>query len=220
MSAGILGRGIAIGAGLGAYTHVVNAGDWNGDGYQDVIARTTGERLLLLRGTSTGALAAGVDIGLVSNHRSITSIGDVNGDRYPDLVVINTAGNLYLVYGNGRTGYASFRKLASGWGARDWLRSPGDFNGDRRSDLITKVGDTLYLHRGTATNFAAPVILGTGWNSLAAITSIGDYDGDGRADLIARTTAGSLRLYRGDGQGRLLTPTSVSGSFAGTRFAL
>jgi stage II sporulation protein D len=31
---------VTIAANVGPYTHVVNAGDWNGDGYQDVLVRT------------------------------------------------------------------------------------------------------------------------------------------------------------------------------------
>ena len=38
---GKLGTSATIGSGFSGYTHVVNAGDWNGDGYQDMIVRRT-----------------------------------------------------------------------------------------------------------------------------------------------------------------------------------
>ena len=217
---GRLGAPATIGSGFGAYSHVVNAGDWNGDGYQDVIVRNSRDRLLLLRGTRTGRLAPGVDMRVNAHYRALTSVGDANGDRRPDLVVLTRAGNLWIVYGDGRTGRARSVRLATGWRNRDWLRGPGDLTGDGRPDLLSKAGGTLYLHPGTRTGFGPGRPLGTSWRGITTITSIGDFDGDRRADVVARTASGQLRLYRGDGRGRLLAPSPLNGRFAGTRFAI
>ncbi|GAA2106247.1 hypothetical protein GCM10009841_25710 [Microlunatus panaciterrae] len=212
---GTLGDPVQIGTGGWTnFTHVVNAGDWNGDGYQDVIARTTGERLLLYRGRSTGGFSAGVDMGLRSNHTELTSVGDFNGDTFPDLVVVNVSGNLYICWGNGSTGFTGFTRLATGWGDQKWLRSPGDWNSDGRPDLITRVGTDLYLHKGTATNFSSPVRIGTGWGSIATITSIGDFDADGHADLVAKTVDSKFRLYPGNGNGGFLPMKPLAGTWS------
>ncbi|MCW2803111.1 MAG: stage sporulation protein [Propionibacteriaceae bacterium] len=220
-ASGALSKGKTLASGFGSYTHVLNAGDWNGDGYQDVIARTAGERLLLFRGDASGGLKTGVDMKLRSNHTSLTSVGDFNGDRRPDLVVVSNSGNLYLVLGNGKTGFAGFTKLATGWGGRDWMRSPGDISGDGRPDLITRVGDRLYLHKGTNKSFSKPVVLGwSGWSRVAAITSIGDFDGDKRADLLARNANSQLVLYRGSGKGTLLPAKTLPNTYPNLRFAL
>ena len=41
--------------------------------------------------------------------------------------------------------------------------------------------------------------------SLTAVLAPGDFSGDGRPDLLARTAAGALLMYRGDGDGGFLT---------------
>jgi stage II sporulation protein D len=214
------GSPVSIGSGFADDTHVLNAGDWNGDGYQDVIFRTRAGRLLLARGSSTGRLTTGVDMGFGANIRTMTSIGDANSDHFPDLAVITNAGNLWLYYGDGKTGRKATRRIATGWHDHDWLRGVGDWNRDRRPDLVSRVGGTLWLHRATASGFASPISLGAGWSAPAAITSIGDFDGDGRSDIVARTKGGQLRLYRGDGGTGITSPITLAGSYRGTRFTV
>ena len=217
---GALRAPVTLGTGFGSYTHVLNAGDWNGDGYQDVITRSSDGTLLLRRGSGTGRLAAGVAMGFGANVRTLTAVGDVTGDKHPDLAVISTAGNLWIYAGNGRTGREKRIKISGGWQDHDSLRGPGDLTGDGRPDLLSVRGDRLYLHRGTATSFAKATSLGTGWSGYAALAAVGDLSGDGRGDLLARTSAGKLVLFKGDGKGGLGGPTMLSGTWTGTRFAI
>ena len=216
---GKLGTPVIIGSGFSGYTHVVNAGDWNGDGYQDVIVRRT-KKVYLMRGTKTGQLASRVSMGFGGGIRTMTGIGDANGDGRPDLAVITEAGNLWLYYGDGKTGRKSKTKISSGWADHDWLRAPGDFDRDGRVDLITQLGDQVLLHRGTRSGFAAPIVLAPRWSGVSTITSVGDVTGDGKADVLARTTDGRLVAYAGDGKDSLSRGATLPGSFAGTRFAL
>jgi hypothetical protein len=134
--------------------------------------------------------------------------------------VITKPGNLWLYYGDGKTGRKQTRKIATGWNDHDWLRGVGDWNRDGRPDLVSRVGDTLWLHRGTATGIASPVSLGGGWSRLAAITSIGDFNGDGKSDIVARTPSGQLLLYRGNSATGISSPIALTGSYGGTRFAV
>ncbi len=220
LSADGLGAPTTVASGASGYTHVVNAGDWNGDGYQDVIVRSTAEKLYLKRGGGAGTLAAGVAMGFGANIAAMTAIGDADGDGKPDLAVITDAGNLWIYYGDGKTGRKARALVSAGWGGQEWLRAPGDFDGDGRPDLITKAGDRLLLHRGVAGGFAEPVTLATGWSGIATIAALGDVDADGKADVVARTTAGRLVVYRGDGHASLSRAETLTGSFTGTRFAL
>ena len=216
-----LGTAFTIGSGYRAYSHVVNAGDWNRDGYSDIIVRTEqGSRHLLMRGTRSGNLAAGVDMGFAVSVRTMTNVGDANGDRFPDLAVISRAGNLWLLYGDGNTGLKSARIVARDWNGHVWLRGIGDWNRDGRPDLVSRINDTLFLHLGTAAGFARSTSLGTGWSSIASITSAADLDGDGRRDIVARSKTGELLLHRGTSTGGLETPQVFAGSFVGTRFVV
>jgi stage II sporulation protein D len=193
---GALQQPVTIAADVDSFTHVVNAGDWNGDGYQDVLIRTPAEKIYLLRGTKTGQLAAAVSMGFGANIRSMTG------------------------YGDGKTGRASRKLISRKWQDHSWLRSPGDFNRDRRPDLISLRGDQLLLHKGIKGGFAAPVPLASGWAGISSITSVGDVDADRRVDVIARSADGHLVLYKGDGQATLTRSSTLAGSFAGTRFAV
>jgi SpoIID/LytB domain protein len=218
--AGTLRNPATLGSGFAQYTNLTTVGDWNGDGYADVMVRTAAGRLYLKRGSGTGQLTSGTALPGGSNIRSMAGIGDANSDGRPDLAVLTTAGNVWLVLGDGKLGRVGTRKIASGWQQHDWLRAPGDFDRDGRPDLISKLGDRLLLHRGTAIGLARPVTLTTGLVGLAAVTSIGDFTGDGRADLVARTTTGRLVVLAGNGKDRITRRTTLPGSFAGTRFAV
>jgi hypothetical protein len=50
--------------------------------------------------------------------------------------------------------------------------------------------------------------IGTGWGGFTALLAPRDWDGDGQPDLLARTSAGALLLYRGNGAGGFLQPTA------------
>ncbi|MFL6027104.1 MAG: SpoIID/LytB domain-containing protein [Friedmanniella sp.] len=211
---------VSLGTGFGGYDQLVNVGDWNGDGYQDLVSRATSGALRLHRGTGTGRFATGVAMGFGTGLRAVTGVGDVNGDRRPDLAVVSRAGNLWFYYGNGATGRAGRLLVAGGWQSQDALRGPGDLTGDGRPDLLSVDGDRLYLHRGTAAGLAKRVSLGSGWGKYAALTAAGDVDGDGRNDLLGRTSTGGLVLFRGDGKGGLSAATSLAGNYRGTRFVV
>ena len=214
-----LGAGQTIDSGYGSFTHVLNAGDWNGDGYADVIGRSSRQRLILYRGTGSGSFRTGVDLGVVSKHKYLTGVGDLNGDRFPDLMVIGAGGAASLLYGNGATGVKSTAKVAGSWSNVDWLRGAGDFNADGRLDVITRTDDRLYVHLRTKTGFAARKLIGSGFGGYSSITAVGDVDGDKRSDLVARSKTGKLKLFRSTGT-KLVGSTSYAGSFSGTRFAI
>jgi hypothetical protein len=214
-----LGRPVTVGVGFDHYTHVATVGDWNGDGYADVVVRTPAARLYLKRGGRTGRLSVGTYLAGGADVRSIAGIGDANLDGHPDLAVLTKAGKLSLIFGNGQLGRSRTTKITSGWQRHDWLRATGDFDRDGRPDLISKLGDQLMLHRGTATGLAPPITLATGWAGFANLTSIGDFTGDGRADAIARTKTGRLVVFVGNGKDRITRQATLAGSFAGTRFA-
>lgn len=217
---GKLGRPVTIASGLNTYTQAASVGDWNGDGYADVVVRTRSEQLLLLRGGRSGLSRTGVLIPGGAHIRSVAGVGDVNGDGFPDLATVTEAGNLWFTLGNGRTGRLQAVRVSSRWSGHDWVRGVGDFDRDGRADLVSLAGDRLLLHRGTTGGLARPVTLATGWSGYANLTSVGDVTGDGRVDLVARTTGGRLVVFTGNGEDRVTRGATLSGSFTGTRFVV
>jgi SpoIID/LytB domain protein len=213
------GLGVArpVGSGFG-FLNVVNAGDWNGDGRQDVIARTVDNHLWLFRATPSG-MAAGVSLGDTSPYRSLTGVGDLNGDTHPDLVALTSASELWLLPGNGATGRGRSVKLASGWKDQDLVRGISDLTGDKFPDLVARAGDRLYLYAGTRNGIKSGKLLGTGWAKYASISSVGDLNGDERADVVGRTMSGALVLHLGTSAGTLAPGRTIATGFDSTRFA-
>ncbi|MER7172507.1 FG-GAP repeat domain-containing protein [Streptomyces mesophilus] len=134
--------------------------------------------------------------------------GDTGKDRCAELLVRMPDGELRRYTGKCGGGYvphSSHLVLGKGWGQYDVLTSPGDLNGDGRSDLITRQTTTgdLYFYAGTADGrLAARVKIGTNWKTYGRITGAGDLTGDGRADLLAHDRNGFLWRYDGLGNGR------------------
>lgn len=130
--------------------------------------------------------------------------GDFDGDGKADLIAREkSTGVLWLYPGNGADGYGTRRSIGTGWGMFDVLLAPGDFDGDRKADLIgrTPAGD-LWLYKGDGAGSYAPrVQIGVDWERYSALAAPGDIDGDGKADLIGRDGVNDLYLYKGNGAG-------------------
>ncbi|HLL64206.1 MAG TPA: VCBS repeat-containing protein [Micromonosporaceae bacterium] len=209
-----------IGSGWARWTAIFTPGDFNGDGFNDVITRSKEGQLFLYRGNGKGgwinpATNILIDSGW-QNYTAIFSPGDFNGDGFADVVVRNSTGELLLYSGNGTGGWKNGGKatvIGSSWNQFTSIFSPGDFNSDGFADVIARNSKgELKLYRGNGRggwqNGSDPDEIGTGWNQFNLIFSPGDWNGDGRADVIGRNAAGELRFYRGNGKGGWIDPSS------------
>jgi len=178
-------------------------GDFNGNGWSDLIARQTSTGWLYLypgNGTGFGSL---LRIGTGWNGMSaITRFGDFNRDGHEDVIARDATGALWLYPGTG-AGFASRLKIGlSGWNAMGEITPVGDLNGDGYPDLLAvqKSNGSLFLFPGRGTGLGRASRLGGGWNAMSELVGVGDFNRDGYVDLIARTTAsGDLWLYPGTG---------------------
>ena len=150
----------SAGSGLswGAQQYAAGVGDFNGDGYNDVVT-TNG----IYFGSATGL----IDSNKISFNHAVTSAnaaGDVNGDGYADVVVVDGKyGNSYVLFGGKNAGTVSFLTSkgngsvsgANGGFAISTTQGSlqtaeysnavgvGDVNGDGLADvLITTYGNT------------------------------------------------------------------------------
>ncbi|MBC9719083.1 VCBS repeat-containing protein [Streptomyces sp. TRM66268-LWL] len=141
--------------------------------------------------------------------------GDTGKDRCAELLVRMPNGELRRYTGKCGGAYtpgSGHYVYGRGWQQYNVLTSPGDLNGDGRSDLIarqTTTGDLYFYAQTTDGKFAARVRIGGGWNTYGRITGAGDLTGDGRADLLAHDRNGGLWRYDGLGNGKFATRKQV-----------
>ena len=208
-----------IGSGWGSFTALL-ATDWSGDGRPDLLARKSDGGLLMYRGNAHGGFATGTGETIGSGWGGFTALlapGDFSGDGKKDILARQSDGSLLLYRGNGDSGFASGGiKIGSGWGGFTALLAPGDWNGDRKADVLARTSDgKLLLYRGNGAGgwvTGRAEQIGSGWQGFTALTSGGDFSGDGNADILARTSDGSLLLYRGNGAGGFISPYPKVGS--------
>ena len=169
-----------IGTGWNSFTAIFSPGDFNGDGFTDVIARNAAGELLLYRGNGKGYWIDGstnIKVGSGWNtYNLIFSPGDFTGDGFADVVGRNAAGELKLYRGNGKGGWLSSTPttIGTGWNSFTAIFSPGDFTGDGFTDVITRnAAGELLLYRGNGKgswiDASTNIKIGSGWNSFNLI---------------------------------------------------
>ena len=115
----VTGSAEQIGTGWQQFTALLAPGDWSGDGYQDLIARTDAGALLLYRGDGQGGFAsARTEIG--SGWQQFTALfagGDFSGDGKPDILARAPDGRLLMYRGDGDGGFVTGapQQIGSGW---------------------------------------------------------------------------------------------------------
>jgi len=168
---------------------VTIAGDWDGKGAVDMVARrvSTGQ-LLLYRGNGLGGFRAALAIGAGwSGFDALVAPGDVTGDGHPDLIARTRDGKLRLYPGNGRGGFGVPRVVGVGWSGMAKISAMGDWTGDGYVDLIAvdSSGVARIYPGAGAGRFGAPLLTGPGWDAFTSISAIGDETNDTRTDLFA-----------------------------------
>ncbi|NUT25032.1 MAG: VCBS repeat-containing protein [Streptomyces sp.] len=182
------------------------AADVNGDGYDDLVVRTTdgpGKSAVVLGGpagpTRTGVtLPAGIDVALGTFGR---------GKGTLDAAI-------------GGMGGTSLRYDLPATAARGTLDAPGtvldaaDFDGDGLSELVSS-GSRLRVFRGRTAGLATAgmVTVEPPARGTTRVVTVGDFDGDGRAELVVRAYVGETKdtvaVYPGVKTGLVAAEPSV-----------
>ncbi|WP_329296011.1 FG-GAP-like repeat-containing protein [Streptomyces sp. NBC_01455] len=189
---------VYIGSGLSGYTFA-GVGDFNADGYADIVAMAPSGTLRLFPGDAGHDLLTPVTNFAASwNGYAFAGIADFNRDGKPDLIGRHPDGTLRLFPGTGTgASLGTSVQIGTGWTSFTFA-GVADLNGDSNPDVIARDDATgsLWLYPGNGSNgFGARSQIGSGWNPYT-FAGIADFNTDGNPDVIARDDAtGSLWLY-------------------------
>ncbi|WP_141662861.1 VCBS repeat-containing protein [Streptomyces sp. Wb2n-11] len=178
-----------------------------GDAVGDLLTLNSSGSLTFHHGTAGGKFSGKTSGSGWPASAYAVPFGDVNGDRCNDVLVRQPSGELRAYKprcGKALTPSTAYTSIGTGWGRYDVLTSPGDMNGDGRTDLVARQASTgdMYFYAGAAGGkFSAKVRIGTNWKTYGRIAGVGDITGDGKADLLGHDRSGGLWRYDGTGNG-------------------
>ncbi len=190
---------------------VSNAGDVNGDGYDDIIigasnySSNTGRAYIYYGGLSMSTIVNVILTGGATNNyfgRSVSTAGDVNGDGYSDVIVgaygyTTSTGRAYIYFGGASmnnladvtmTGETTFSLFGIS------VSAAGDVNSDGFSDVFVGANGYssntgrayIFLGGASMNNTADLTMTGEATNIKFgySVSDAGDVNGDGYSDVI------------------------------------
>jgi Ca2+-binding RTX toxin-like protein len=194
---------------------IVGIGDFNGDGRDDIMWRSSDGHITNWLGTGSGGFTdnAANAYNAVSTDWQVVGIGDFNGDHRDDILWRNSDGRITDWLSTASGGYVpnggTFLKTVS----TDWqVAAVGDFNGDGISDILWRnssgsITDWLGTANGSFTDNASHALnsVSTDWQ----IAGVGDINGDGISDIIWRNVDGRVTDWLGTSSGGF-TPNAAN----------
>jgi len=202
-------------------TVLATTGDFNGDGKLDLVWEKLEGGDSMWLGSGTGFQSMPLYARRAPTEAFIAS-GDVNADGKSDLLVSGFFGRLtYAIMDGAKVTLLSpqFERPAG------FTRPiPGDYNGDRKLDLIWERSwdRTLVYWQGDGSGFSPSPVGGysPGWqpvNVARRVPTRGDIDGDRRSDLVLVNDALGLTAYWAMNGARVIRYSDVFTSPQGHR---
>ena len=194
------------------------AGDFNGDGRDDIVTFTRGAAADVYVALSNGSSFVGTgvkwhDFFAVGTETPL--VGDFNGDGKDDIVTFTqgAAADVYVALSNGSRFVGTGVKWHDFFAVGDEVPAVGDFNGDGRDDIVTftrGAAADVYVALSNGSSF-----VGTGvkWHDFFAVgnevPAVGDFNGDGRDDIVTFTRGAAADVYVALSNGSSFVGTGV-----------
>ena len=185
------------------HTDAINAGDFNGDGYPDLVGTDyysgLGPRVMLNNGNGTFQ-APGTVVSL-QPLVSVVESADLNGDGKDDLIAANL-GSVWALLSNGNGTFTQAWTQIEPQGGQEGVEL-ADVNGDGKLDLGVQLryGVKTYLGNGNGT-FGAGVLTVVPDPTLSSF-AYADINSDGNLDMVVSLAfiGNSILTYLGNGSG-------------------
>ncbi len=186
---------------VGDHPWPVAAGDFNGDGFDDLVtANSYSNDVAVLLAVGDGSFHPATFYATGESPLSV-AISDFDGDGNADLAVANYIGDnlcILLGHGDGTFGEASYYGTLDG----PHFVAVGDFNDDSHNDLAV----------ANAWNDNVAVLMGNGDGTFGEATfygvkiypvsiGLGDFNADGCADLAVAHLGAGIAILLGNGDG-------------------
>ncbi len=189
-NAGTYETGVPVATGLVLPTAdtLLSAGDWDRDGYSDLVVRNRGSQdLLLYRGNGAGQFAGPVVLGTgFRKVKLLAAVGDMTGDGWPDLMGQPKKGSMTLYPGNGLSGfkpaYVAYKRIKAGFQV-----PVGRWDADGAPDSIFRSGKRLTLYPGNGPGgLIGARALKLNVKRFDALVGVGDMGINGHSGVVMR----------------------------------
>ena len=198
-------------------------GDWNGDGFGDVVGRVASSgQLYLVPGTGDGGFGPRVLISADWSGYDLTAgVGDLDGDGHPDLVARQGA-TLWLFAGTGAYGIGAPTALPGSWGHYVSVSGLGDLTNDSKPDIVAQTtSGTAYVYPGNGAGSLGHRYGPFGrFAGYAHVSGAGDLTGDGHDDVVGVGAKGGLRVFANNGRTNVADVTNTGRTFTAARVLL
>ncbi|MCR1161293.1 lysozyme [Paenarthrobacter sp. UW852] len=197
-----LGGGVLIGTGFGG--HQINQLDFDDDGSQDIVSRTSDGTMRLYRSNGLGSFVPEASSVIGNGWSAMTSVSSssgFNGSGSQGLQARAANGDLF--YYPAESGSWGNRFLTGlGWNDAALISgAPVDVAStlgvDAADVLAVRTDGNLYRYAATgSTSLLGAERIGTQWTGLKA-GFLTDWNGDGALDILAQWSDGRLNVYPG-----------------------
>jgi hypothetical protein len=187
-----------VGQGWNVFDIVFSPGDFDGDGYNDLLGRDSAGKLFLYPGDGEGGWLAREQVGQGWGiFDAIVGPGDFNGDGTNDVLARDAAGGLFLYPGDGEGGWLPREQVGWGWQVMNKIITGGDMNADGGVDIFGRdqYGYLRQYPTDGEGNWEEPVWLGTGWQTFSEVAGLGSSGHTKYNELFAVDANGDLITY-------------------------